>query len=235
VDLELCFPGVTVSVDAEALVVCSLRPLQALSSAVIGGGLLDVRYILNRHVPKGYDHPQPDVDLLTFAQASGIHEPFVGLMTAAFMHQARTNTVQTDGLTVSAVVTAGLSNASVPGLSPPAVFTPGTINIILLIDAQLTPAALVNAVITATEVKTQTILAQGTYTPEGHLATGTSTDAIVVACTGRGQPLPYAGPATLVGWLIGRSVRAALQQALQKSPGRANGTDGAALLPAPSS
>jgi adenosylcobinamide amidohydrolase len=35
-----------------------------------------------------------------------------------------------------------------------------------------------------------------------------------VASTGRGTPLTYAGPVTLVGWLIGRCVRTALEEAL---------------------
>jgi adenosylcobinamide hydrolase len=84
----------------------------------------------------------------------------------------------------------------------------------LLIDAHLTPAAMVNAVITATEAKTNILLEQSVSTPEGHPATGTSTDAIVIACTGRGKPLPYAGPATLIGSLIGRTVRQTLSQAI---------------------
>ena len=42
---------------------------------------------------------------------------------------------------------------------------------ILLIDACLTPAAMVNAVITATEVKTQVLMARGVRTPEGYAAT----------------------------------------------------------------
>ena len=74
-----------------------------------------------------------------------------------------------------------------------------TINMIFLIDAHLTPAAMVNAVITVTEAKTDVLLPRSVLTPEGHRATGTSTDAIVVACTNRGEPLPYAGPATEVG------------------------------------
>jgi adenosylcobinamide amidohydrolase len=85
---------------------------------------------------------------------------------------------------------------------------------ILLIDAYLTPAAMVHAVITATEVKTQVLMARSVRTPEGYAATGTSTDAIAVASTGRGTPLAYAGPVTLVGWLIGRCVRTALEEAL---------------------
>ena len=52
------------------------------------------------------------------------------------------------------------------------------------------------------------------FPPEGYAATGTSTDAIAVASTGSGRPLGYAGPVTLVGWLIGHCVRTALAEAL---------------------
>jgi adenosylcobinamide amidohydrolase len=38
--------------------------------------------------------------------------------------------------------------------------------------------------------------------------------AVVIACTGAGSPLPYAGTATPVGYLIGRTVRAALANQL---------------------
>jgi len=63
-------------------------------------------------------------------------------------------------------------------------------------------------------LKVNLLLGRGARTSEGCLATGMSTDAVVVACTGRGDSLPYAGPATPVGWLIGRSVRQALGEAL---------------------
>jgi len=48
---------------------------------------------------------------------------------------------------------------------------------------------------------------------KGARATDTSTDAVVIACTGRGEPIPYAGQATPIGRLIGRCVRQALQEA----------------------
>jgi iron complex transport system ATP-binding protein len=211
--MHLGFPNVTATQNEAAIILRSQLPLQILSSAVVGGGLVRARYILNCHVRKGYCHPYPAADLAAMAHGLGIEEPFVGMMTAARLHKARTTVLQEE-ITVAAIVTAGLSNPSAPGLSPPVIFQPGTINAILLIDAHLTPAALVNAVITATEAKAQIVLAYGTRTPEGYTATGTSTDAIVVACTGRGEALPYAGPATLVGWLIGRCIRTALAAAL---------------------
>ncbi|MDD4369390.1 MAG: adenosylcobinamide amidohydrolase [Oscillospiraceae bacterium] len=58
----------------------------------------------------------------------------------------------------------------------------------VLVDGNLTGAAMVNAVITATEAKTRAIFQAGVRLPDGDMATGTTTDAIVIACTGRGKP-----------------------------------------------
>jgi len=67
-------------------------------------------------------------------------------------------------------------------------------------------------VITATEAKTAVLQDWQLLTPDGHVATGTSTDAVVVACTGRGPTLPYAGPVTSVGATIARLVRMGLAE-----------------------
>jgi adenosylcobinamide hydrolase len=211
---KLDFPGVVLTRTAEVLVVHSQQPLTVLSSAVVGGGVVRVRYLLNRHVHYDYNCLDPVADLIAFARSQGISEAFVGQMTAVSLQKARAITLCAEPLTVAVVLTAGLSNATNPGLSAPETPGPGTINMILLIDACLTPAAMVHAVITATEVKTQVLMARGVRTLEGYAATGTSTDAIAVASTGRGTPLTYAGPVTLVGWLIGRCVRTALEEAL---------------------
>ncbi len=211
---NLWFPRLTVDLTAEAIVLRSQQPLNILASAVVGGGQTQARVIINQHVDKNYHHPDPPQDLREFAAGAGITEPFVGLMTAAYLDGVKTMTLRERGLTVSVVLTAGLSNPTSAGLSSPAALAPGTINIIVLIDARLSSAAMVNAVITATEAKTGVLLQRGVSTPEGHPATGTSTDSIVVACTNRGKTVPYAGPATTAGWLIGRGVRESLERAL---------------------
>jgi adenosylcobinamide hydrolase len=213
---NLNFPNVMLTRTAEVLVLHSPQPLTVLSSAVVGGGLVRVRYLLNRHVHRDYNCMDPAADLVAFAKSQGITEAFVGQMTAVSLQKARAMTLHAENLTVAVVMTAGISNATNPGLSPPATARPGTINTMLLIDACLTPAAMVHAVITATEVKTQVLMAHGARTPEGYAATGTSTDAIAVASTGRGAPLLYAGPVTLVGWLIGRCMRTVLEEAWDK-------------------
>jgi adenosylcobinamide hydrolase len=213
--MKLEFPGLTATLTPEALVLSSQQPLLCLSSAVVGGGLTETRTVINRHVDKNYLHPDPVGDLRTFAATLDIDEPFVGLMTAVYLDRVQSVTLHEANLTVAAIVTAGLSNPTAAGLSQPAVLTPGTINMILLVDAQLSPAAMVNAIITATEAKTDLLLQQRIPTPDGAAATGTSTDSVVVACAGTGNQLPYAGPATTVGWLIGRCVRRSLAAALE--------------------
>jgi adenosylcobinamide amidohydrolase len=46
-------------------------------------------------------------------------------------------------------------------------------------------------------------------------ATGTVTDAVVVAWTGRGPLVPYLGPGTMAGWCLARAVRRAVGQGIR--------------------
>lgn len=240
-------PGITVSIGPRAVRVSSREPLAVLSSAVAGGGYGRAREILNLHVDDKYDGEHPEDDLAAVAAELGAETPFVGLMTAAYTQFARCAVETLGDLKVAAVVSIGLSNTTSAGVTPPigadaageagpeagpadprpaATPGPGTINVILLVDGSLTPAAMVNAVITATEAKTMTLGAWDVKTPEGDAASGTSTDTVVVACTGRGEELCYAGPATPVGWLAARAVRAAMGRICEEKIARDGGRDG---------
>jgi adenosylcobinamide hydrolase len=194
--------------------IASTLPLTTLSSAIVGGGYASAHHILNIHVDKDFrsDNPQEWIRLL--ANDMDIHEPFVGLLTAVNLSKARVTFLESAGLGVAALITAGVKNATFAGVSLPFSPQPGTINIILLLDAHLTCAAMLNAVITATEVKTALLREKNILTPDGDLATGTSTDTVTIACTGKGALQQYAGPATTIGWLIARAVRQALEEAL---------------------
>lgn len=210
---EEVLPGIVVVADRRAVRVSSERPLTVLSSAVVGGGLSVAREILNLHVDDKYDGERPEEDLAAAAARLGVTEPFVGLMTAAYTEFACWAAESHGELAVAAVVSIGLSNTSSAGITPPIGLetpAPGTINIVLLVDGALTSAAMVNAVITATEAKTMTLAEWDVRTPDGERASGTSTDTVVVACTGRGEEMRYAGPATPVGWLAARTVRASM-------------------------
>jgi adenosylcobinamide hydrolase len=210
----LDFPGMSMTRTDDACILSSNTALCTLSSAVVGGGFLQTRTIINRHVPHNYNGSDPASDLQRFAAAVGCEELFVGMMTGVPMTHMQSATARHGDATVASVITAGLGNVVASGLSKPTHCLPGTINIVVLIDANLVVEAMVNAVITATEAKTGVLVELGTRTEEGYPATGTSTDAMVIACTGRGAPVPYAGPGTWIGYLIGLCVRQGLVKAL---------------------
>ncbi len=215
---DFSFPQVEIRLASgkpgRALVLRSARTLHTLSSAVVGGGFNHTRTIINRHVDKAYDVRDAAADLIAFARQHGITERFVGLMTAVYLDEARAATCVAGDLIVATVATVGLGNCTAAGLKESALPKPGTINLIVLIDGHLTPAAMVNAVITATEAKSGALSDEKIRTGTGQAATGTSTDALVIACTGRGSARPYAGPATEVGWCIAHSVRQAMKDGL---------------------
>ena len=66
--------------------------------------------------------------------------------------------------------------------------------------------------ITVTEAKVGALADAGIVTAEGAPATGTVTDAVVLAWTGRGPRLPYLGPGTVAGWCLARAVRRAVRE-----------------------
>lgn len=207
-------PGILVRETPDAIHVHSRQRMTTLSSSFCGGGFRRVRHILNARVAEDYRAEDPAADLRAIAGRCGVDEAFVGLLTAVPLRKARIVSSEAPGLRVAAVVTAGTGNATCAGISPPCEVTPGTINIIVLVDARLTRAAMLNAVITATEAKSATLNELDIRTPDGAPATGTSTDTVTVATTGAGAAQPYAGPATVVGWLIARTVRQAVRESL---------------------
>jgi adenosylcobinamide amidohydrolase len=119
------------------------------------------------------------------------------------------------GLSALVVTTVGLSNVVTAGWSPAAPASPGTINTIVVVDADVEPAALVNLALTVTEVKTLVLLAAGLSGVDGGPVSGTSTDAVVVAATGRGPAVRFGGPISDAGSVVARAARAALTDAVR--------------------
>jgi adenosylcobinamide amidohydrolase len=101
----------------------------------------------------------------------------------------------------------GASMGQVPERGP----MPGTINAMIFINRELSPGAMVTAVITATEAKTAALqeLEVASRYSEG-LATGTGTDQMAVASKLGGKTICFAGKHSKVGELIGRTVHDAV-------------------------
>ncbi|AEF95874.1 adenosylcobinamide amidohydrolase [Methanotorris igneus] len=96
----------------------------------------------------------------------------------------------------------------------------GTVNIILITNANLTDGAMVRAIITITEAKTnafQELNIRSTKHPE-LLATGTGTDNVVVV-KGFGRGVDYTGGHTKMGEMIAKAVKRSVIEALIKQDG----------------
>ncbi len=202
--------GVEVTVDREAVVVTAREPLAVVSSAVVRGGLTEARAVLNLHVPKDFELGDLDARLGAFARRRGIPVPWVGLLTSAWTEKAEVAEAQAHGIRAVAVITVGLSNRIAAGVDRAGAWAPSTINTVVVVDARPEPAAMVNAVITATEVKTVLLAEGGVKCGAGHLASGTSTDAVVVAATGTGRACRFGGPVSELGSVVARAVREAM-------------------------
>jgi len=209
--------GVQHEVSAEAIVVRFGEPLTVVSSALVGGGLARAHAIVNLHVPKNWQPPPRgptsgwEAALADFVARRGLPSPYVGLCTSAWTQHAEVVSEEADELRVLALVSVGLGNPIAAGRSPASVaHAPSTINTIVVVDAAPSPAALVNLVITVTEVKTAVLSEAGVRCPDGQPASGTSTDAVAIAATGCGRSYEFGGPISALGGSVAHATRRAL-------------------------
>ena len=226
-----------------ALVVRLSGRRNVLSSAAYNGGFRkDLKWVFNQDCnqdnkdirnsgePAGKDYgglkaPTYAEHMSIIATELGIDPLYsCGLSTAANMDNVSIQILKYEDTTVTAVVTAGVEvNGGRVG-DPAAwhetdgqfVYSPGTVNILLFIDADLSEGALTQAVITCTEAKAavlQELLAPSCYS--SGIATGSGTDGIIiVANTEVTTRLSSAGKHCKLGELIGRTVMAAVRDAL---------------------
>jgi len=222
--LSIPIKGIQSQTKKDTLIIQSREPLKALSSATLNGGLHETRAIIVHrilHMPETDTDASVRVLLENVVASLGLPEPVIGFTTGVDVRNVAVANEQEQGLTISALVTAGISYSVTAGEAMPfrskAI---GTINIILLIDANLTEACIVDAVKTVTEAKSVALggIDVRSYI-SGELASGTITDGIVVAYTGQGEPIKYAGTATLLGELISKAVRRAVNEAIRKQEG----------------
>jgi hypothetical protein len=100
-------------------------------------------------------------------------------------------------------------------------YEPGTINILLLPNAGLSPRAMTRAIISATEAKTAVLSdmdIRSSYLGRQYQATGTGTDNIIVAA-GTGIPISNSGGHSKMGELVARAVYQGVKNAVFKQNG----------------
>lgn len=141
------------------------------------------------------------------------------LITGADMDNLSINKATYKDMEVTALVTAGvMSNAVRMSKDIGLFYEPGTINILIMTNMELSDRALTRAIIAATEGKTaalQDMDIRSTATPLAHEATGTGTDNVLVV-KGEGVLIKNAGGHTKMGELVSKAVYAGVNEAIFK-------------------
>ena len=149
------------------------------------------------------------------------------LSTAAWTELCAVEKICYQELSVTAAVTGGIdSNGMCPG-DPSSYYErngayemlpPGTINVFIYINQNVTEAAMVRSMMIASEAKAAAVshlLLGSCYSEE--IATGSGTDGMVIASAMEGElTLTDASGHSKLGELIGRAVRMAVKHALMK-------------------
>jgi adenosylcobinamide amidohydrolase len=209
--------------------VISDTPFNVLSSGIYNGGYKKVNAILNVSVPDNYDdkylHNDP-MDLIYAAQENlQVTTDFVAMLTAAKIQNLAITTRQTGDITIVAVATAGWRHGESAGEDiKNCHYIPGTINIMVILNANLTDSCLVSLFLTATEAKTAAMNdydIRSRYS--GDAATGTITDSLSVAAIGIKKKIEFGGPASTIGQLVGSAVRQVVKEAADKQEGQHKG------------
>lgn len=194
-------------------------PLKVVSSATHNAGMGWYENLINRSVSPYYVIDDVKEETLRFLQ----HHQFVPtntvvMMTAVASKNVAIQSFQSAHCEIIVAVTAGVGNAvdvtrTFERNEEPHI---GTINTWVIINGRLSDEAFYQAMMTATEAKTKALYEENirdAYT--GTIATGTGTDSLLIAATQEGKELPYAGPITEIGKLIGHGVFKTTVQAIK--------------------
>ncbi len=195
INMENLSTGDNIYCQDDTIIVHFLAPRKVLSTAVYNGGYReDLQGILNHHNSgenKGMTLEIYKQEMQELIKNLGYNPALISAMgTGVPMKNAVIEKEKYKGVTVTAIVTAGV--AGNPGrIGDPAHFdgfsnkeiipVPGTINIILLIDADMNGGVMARSLVTATEAKAAALqeLIIGSKYSSG-LATGTGTDQMII-------------------------------------------------------
>ena len=190
-------------------------PRAALSSAPVGGGSAAIDWLLNIGVAADYARTDLAEHARDIGGRLGLAGTGAAMITAVDVHRM----VRADDGDVVVDVTVGVTKPTwaadaddAHGHRVDGGWEPGTINIVVQLPVALSPAAAVNAVMTATEAKAQALFEVGVP------GTGTASDAITVVWPAVLPVEPFAGPRSTWGARVGRAVHAAVRDGLERHP-----------------
>ena len=218
---------------SDSILVSLPQGRKTLTTSWLNGGYReDVRAVFNHMIPKGKHAPKeleggsvPAYLSIVAERLGADPDTSSALLTAANMDNVAIVTRSFRGVEVTAIMTAGIEVNGGRAGDPASYyqedgshqFIQGTINLILLIGADLPEYAMARAIITASEAKAaalQQLMAPSRYS--NGIATGSGTDMIAVVCDGTSNlNLTDAGQHSKLGELIGKAVIECTHKALE--------------------
>jgi adenosylcobinamide hydrolase len=174
----------------------------AISSAPVGGGVGIRSWVVNAQVPRDYTRTDLSAHVGEIATANGCAGDGVGMLTAASVDAV--SSASEAGFEARATIGLRFVTWAADADDRAFEWAPGTINVVASLPVRCTEAALVNAVMTATEAKSQALFER--QVP----GTGTASDAVCIVCPASGAAEPFAGPRSALGAALARVVHAAV-------------------------
>lgn len=187
-------------IELSTLVWRLLSPMRCVSTAAVGGGLVDCSWVVNAQVPNGYR--RDDLDAHGAEIAAGLELRGTGVVMLTAVKVRSHHNASFEGADVTATV--GVSDptwAADPSTGSKRIrdaassraARPGTVNVVVSLPEPVALAGLVNLVATVTEAKCQA------FADFSLAGTGTPSDAVTVLCPTEGDAHPYGGPRSLWG------------------------------------
>ncbi len=236
------YDGIEIHRKEKIIFVNFLAQHRVISTCSVNGGLRDdLEGIANHQLCEPLGHNRKGMDVIAEGPvdyARSVFEKYglspdkrVLLGTAANMNYAAIESLEYRGLKVVAISTGGVKTNAGRAGDPANIYEMdgkfistegeveeprGTINIIIIINKELTHGAIVRSLVTASEAKAAVLqeLAVNSRYSCG-LATGTGTDQVGIASRLTGEiPLTAAGKHTKLGELIGLSVKKSIKKTL---------------------
>ena len=237
------YDGIEIHRENKMIYAQFLHPHRIISTCKVNGGLReDLKYLLNHQSCEPNRHFRKTLNLAISDPANYLEilckrenlpsQKSACLSTATNMNHAVIESAKYRDIEVIAVTTGGVETNAVRAGDPASYYeanggfesingkeshSQGTINIMVFINKELDPGAMVSTILIATEAKTaamQELAVTSRYS--SGLATGTGTDQIGVACSLSGDiPLSNADKHSKLGELIGITVKQTVKETLE--------------------
>jgi len=205
--------NVDVHYEEPSIIMKSNALWDVISNAVYAGGMTKASAAANVRVPLDYSSDAPAFEFAEWLEQVKLSkQETAGFMTAAKLTHAAFCEWSEEDFKLLVMATAGTSNAARAGCEriTYAGYHAGTINLFIWIDGRMSQAAMVNAMMTATEAKCAALADLQIVDKETNsIATGTTTDAMFLAVSQAScyhNEHQYAGTATTLGCQLARAV-----------------------------